>query len=345
MPTIQTNPMSKLYGRLSKLGVPKTFVRSTLLPPWWEDAAATSAAGYAEALSYVSKRLGVPLTVLRGEADPSIPVHASRVKFKLVKGSDEKDMVVARNLAAQVARHVATASRTPFQGLLSAAGMREAILSSGSPCVSFETLVDYLWSCGVPVVHVDHFPPTARKMQGMTANVEGRPVVIISKNQKQGAWLLFIAGHEAGHASLGHVEQGQVLIDEKIVNDDTVVDAEEKAANAFAVELLCGDEATRFVAPKFLPNAKALAAEARELGKKLKVDPGHVVLNYGKSMTEERGKSFFPVAQAAIKELDPAADAVGFLHARLISNIDLSRLSDENADFVRVMTGIPRDDA
>jgi len=63
----QTNPMKELYGRLSDLGVPKKYVRSALLPSWWDDAAAKTPAGYAEALTYVSKRLGVSMDVLRGK--------------------------------------------------------------------------------------------------------------------------------------------------------------------------------------------------------------------------------------------------------------------------------------
>ena len=346
MPAVQTNPIKELYGRLDKLGVPKKFVRSTLLPSWWDDSAAKTPAGYAEALTYVSKRLGVSLDVLRGKVEsPSLSIHPSRVKFKLTKGSDEKELVIARNLAAQVARQAAIATTVPFGGLPQPSKIREAILASGRPWVSFEALVDYLWAAGVPVLHVDRFPPGAKKMQGMTANVEGRPVVIVSKNNKQGAWLLFIVAHETGHAVLGHVESGEVLVDERIVNDDTVVDAEEKAANAAGVEILCGDPAAKFVAPKFLPNAHELAAEAKKLGVRLKVDPGHIALNYGNSMTEARGSSFFPVAQAAAKELDPNADAVGFLRARMLENLDLSRLSDENAEFVRLMTGVPDDDA
>lgn len=344
MAATQTNPMKELYGRLGELGVPKRFVRSTLLPSWWDDAAAKTPAGYAEALTYVSKRLGVSMDVLRGNTErAALSSPPSRVKFKLTKGSDEKELVIARNLAAQVARHVALATKVAFRGLPEPSKIREEILASGRPWVSFEALVDFLWAAGVPVLHVDCFPPGAKKMHGMTANVGGRPVVIVSKNHKQGAWLLFIVAHETGHAVLGHVADGQVLVDERVVNDETVVDAEEKAANAAGVEILCGHATTKFVARRFLPNARELAAEAKSLGTKLHVDPGHVVLNYGNSMTEAHGSSFFPVAQAAIKELDPNADAVGFLRARMLANVDLSSLSDENAEFVRVMTGVPED--
>ncbi len=347
MAATQTNPMKQLYGRLRELGVPRNFVRATLLPSWWDDNAAVTPAGYAEALSYVSKRLGFSFETLRSEPGAgTVPVVAqsSRVKFKLAKGTDAKDMTIARNLGAQVARQIALACRVPYKPLPPAAEIRAEILGRGAPWVSFENLVDYLWSRGVPVIHVDKFPPHTRKMQGMAANVGGRPVIVISKRQKAGAWLLFIIAHEAGHVSLRHVdEDGQILIDEKVENDDTVVDAEEKAANAWASKLLCGDEKLKFHAPKFLPKAKQLAQEARVHGKNFKVDPGHVVLNYGNSMTDKHGESFFAVANAAIKELDPHADAVGHLRSRMLANADLAALSDENAEFVQVMTGTSHD--
>lgn len=60
-----TNPMEGLYARLRKRGMSESFVRSVGLPDWWDDEAAMTPAGYAEALGYISSRLGIPMGVLR----------------------------------------------------------------------------------------------------------------------------------------------------------------------------------------------------------------------------------------------------------------------------------------
>ena len=53
------------------------------------------------------------------------------------------------------------------------------------------------------------------------------------------------------------------------------------------------------------PNAIQLAECAKFIGKEMRIDPGHLVLNYAHAM----GERFWPVAIAALKLLEPKRDA------------------------------------
>jgi hypothetical protein len=335
--TISPN-MKALYGRLSKLGFPKPYVRSTILPPWWDDEAGASEAGFTEALMLVSRHIGVDLSDLQASAE--LPTLGRRVpaKFKKAKGVSTDAVAVARSLATQVACFVSSAMSAPVAMPPSAAELREAILDSGEPWVALGSLVDACWARGIPVLHVSNFPRAARKMDGLAARIGGRPIIIISKEQKQPAWLLFILAHELGHIASGHVDADQVWVDEKVDADDA--DDDEREANRYAVELLTGSPVLGFVAEGRWPNARQLAEAAQEIGRAQQVDPGHVVLNYGKTM----GPTFFAVANAALSHLYPNADAVAVLREKMADKLDWSALTEEGAEFVARMTGLDADD-
>lgn len=73
-----------------------------------------------------------------------------------------------------------------------------------------------------------------------------------------------------------------MLIDEKI-NEDDVENPQEIEANAYAIELLNGRPDAAFHSNGWI-SAEVLASEALRIGRHNKVDPGHVALNYAKTM-------------------------------------------------------------
>jgi hypothetical protein len=138
---------------------------------------------------------------------------------------------------------------------------------------------------------------------------------------------LFILAHELGHIVRGHVNSDGVLIDEQIDRNST--DAEEKAANAFALELLTGNPESRVfsVGPVC---ARALAKVAHQAGVHEQIDPGHIVLNYAYQM----GNDYFAVANAALKLLELHADAVGLVRSRMMAHLDKTKLSEDTYEFI-----------
>jgi hypothetical protein len=161
----------------------------------------------------------------------------------------------------------------------------------------------------------------------MAVKVRGRPIVVLCKKTKAPAWLLFILAHELGHIVLGHIPDDGVLIDENV--DTNERDDEEMAANAFALELLTGKREANFRAGGRWPNAEMLVHFAKEYGRELKIDPGHIILNYAHTM----GKEFFPVANAALGKLG-SPDAMGVVRRKLAQHLDWSRLPEDSSEFL-----------
>jgi hypothetical protein len=109
---------------------------------------------------------------------------------------------------------------------------------------------------------------------------------------------------------------------------------EENEANDFALELLTGHARYNVQAFGRWPNAAQLAERAREVGTVRHIDPGHVVLNYAHMMRAE----FWGVASAALKLLEPKANAQALVRSSLAANLDWSALPEESCEFLMRVT-------
>jgi hypothetical protein len=72
-------------------------------------------------------------------------------------------------------------------------------------------------------------------------------------------------------------------------------------------------------------------------------DPTHIVLNYAHSMSATGGQ-FWGVANAALKILEPNANAPAMVRRALDEYLDWSALPGDSSEFVARMTKIGADD-
>jgi hypothetical protein len=332
MPVDSTNPMADLYRRLGAVGLTKPMVHRYILPDWWNDQVAKNPAGYAEGISFISRHLGLDLASLRDSGRLITYRESGICKFKKSKNATEDQLQMARSLATRVAHLVNAATPESCAPLpASATQMRQEILGQGHPWVSLRNLVDYCWSLGVPVVHLTSFLKSKRP-DGLAVRVRGRPIVVLCKKVRATAWLLFILAHELGHIALGHIPEDGALVDENVNTNEP--DTEEDEANSFAIELLTGTKDCSFHSASRWPNAQRLAKRALEIGRELKIDPGHVVLNYAHTM----GGEFFPVANAALSLLEPKKEALGIVRQKLAEHLDWSSLPEDSSEFLMRVT-------
>jgi Zn-dependent peptidase ImmA (M78 family) len=271
----------------------------------------------------------VDISSLQQNSRTIVPQRVGPTKFKLTKSATAEELRWAQSIALRAAQIAGYAMTRPVTPLEAAARIRQNILQQGAPWVSLETLLDHCWSVGIPVLHVAQFPRGARKMDGLAAIVNGRPVVALCRNSKYSAWLLFILAHELGHIARGHLQVNGVLLDEKVEATDR--DHEEQEANQYAIELLTGDSNIRFTAQSWLA-ADRLAPAARSVGQSTKVDPGVVTLNYA------WGAKFYPVAMKALAAIEPAADAPGVVRAKMQQHLDWERLPEDSREFLLGVT-------
>lgn len=332
------NPMTHLYSRLSEIGFPKKYIRDVVLPSWWDDRAAESTAGFAEALLIIARRLGLDYGSLRSNEGSVKLAARPLVKFKTAARTTSSDECeIAASVSMQAARFAALGAPVPVMTpLKNAAAIRDHI-KNDRPCVDLEGLLDYCWSVGIVVLHISALPPKAKRLHGLAVNADGRHVVVVCDGRTAPAYHLFVLAHELGHLTLGHVGEGGVLVDNTINAagfNDASSDKEEVDANHFALELITGRADFRVQAVDRWPNAPTLAAEAKRIGREKGIDPGHVVLNYAHTM----GGSFFGVANAALKIIGTTTDAASLQRRKLAEKLDWSELPPDAAEFVARVT-------
>ena len=291
------------------------------LPTWWDDSLWDNPASRSVDHMYLLRHLGVDIVSLQNPSAPLRLKDFGVCKFKKQSGTTEDELLLARVIATRAAQFSVAATVRPYRPIPSAADIRATILEQ-APCVGFTQLLDYCWDAGVPVLHANNFPSNVKKPIGFTLRVKERPAVVLCSDQSQPAWQLFILAHELGHLHHGHVPENGALLDEDVGENEQ--DNEEVQADKYAIELIAGQSRVNIQTSARWPNAKSLAANALDYGRRKQVDPGHLVLNYAYGM----GGSFWGVANAALKLLDPNPGAVETIGEKFETNLDWERLSE-----------------
>lgn len=319
-----------LYERLEQAGLDRKFVRKVLLPDWWDDAIAQHPTGYAEARLRIARALGVSLSQLDSGDLLKSALDETRLRCKTRRGTEPYSIRWTIALAHSAAELASRATPTPYQPLPEIAHqIRDAILQD-QPWVSLGNLLAYCWNHGVPVIPLRHKPRKSKKIDGLVVRVDERPVIVLACGYRYSARLLFIVAHELGHWLSGHLSDEPILAEESITREGK--NQEEAEANWFAVELLTGKPDKAYWAPRSLTAAQ-LAEGARMAGRRDKVDPGVVALNYAWN------QGTWEVGMGALKILEPEPKGMLLLQQRMLESLEWSRLHEEDAQLLLRLTG------
>ena len=326
------NPMRSIYTKLSNTGYKKSFVQS-LLPEWWDDDIATSPSGIQHASLVLGKLLSVrPETLWSEQVSIALSIPSER-KFKHRAGTNENALDIACAIAYSAARLALRAFTHEYRPelIVDAAQLRSKIVSQNT-WVGLAEILKYCTEIGIPILYLSHFPSGTKKMDGLAFEVDGRPVIALTVSKKHG-YLAFDLAHELGHIALGHVTGNKCVIDQKI--DRESEDEDEKSANRFALELLTGTPDCKIVPTGRNLNGQELAAAALRYGTNNKVDPLHVILNYGYA-TGHWGSANIALSKLAGNEPDDQT----LVNSILFSNIDSEHLSDDDLITLKKFSGI-----
>ncbi|WP_072619874.1 ImmA/IrrE family metallo-endopeptidase [Spirulina major] len=315
---------SDIVTQLKSLGLSKSFIERVAFPSWWRGDFENDAEAQFKLLTALAKRLRLEINV-QGSLDLSLSfLLIPAAKFKLQKKQEKPELF--SYLASSVANIVLGAVDLPYLPIpANPSVIRKSILQKGS-CVSLESLLDFCWSCGLPVIQFDLSTLFGKGNNGLTKSdglvfmTDNRPTIIIGSSHKYSAWLLFILAHELGHIACSHLQEG-ILSDESFKGG--VNDEEEEEANQFATQLLFGDFSPRWARTL---NQKTLFNKAQRLGKEQNLDPGALILNYG-WQTGNWG-----CAMAALKRLEPNANAPTQINAYYQSH--LINLDDDSREYL-----------
>jgi hypothetical protein len=332
MDMVKERPHVAVMRRLARLGFPRTYVKQAL-PEWWEDCLWGRESGFAQGAMILSRNLGLDLVSFCSTSGEVKFEHLSQPKFKRTSRGATRDVSVAQAVSYRVAVIAAAATRRPFRPFPPFPGRirRDVIEHGGAANVNLNRLLDYCWDSGIPVVHVNEVPTGARKFDGMTALIDGRPVIVLANNHAFAAWQVFILAHELGHVAMTDLSEAAFLVDADM--QVKAKDKEEEEADAFAAELLMGNSKLHYTA-RYRLNGTALAEAARRAGGSSMIDPGVVALNYGYH------NDMMPAAMNALKLLEPHPDALELIREKMARNLDPGLIDEHSYRWLTHLTRI-----
>lgn len=168
--------MRDLGVRLADKAFDWSFVRSFVLPEWWEDELADTEANRALAEGYISKQLGFNMKELRDRhQSPSAPKMPD-VRFKRYKNQVDDRVRAAALVDLQGASMVTRAvdERLPtYSGPIATKEIRATILR-GSTYVDPASLLGFRWKTGIAILQLAHTPAKSKRFDGMAASVRAQ---------------------------------------------------------------------------------------------------------------------------------------------------------------------------
>ena len=325
--------MADLYRRLKKVGYGPNFVRSIVLPDWWEDCCADVPFNRGLAELAISRHLAIPLASLRNTTDELSPAPVAGVRLKTATIGTRVAQVqpaiqVARRFASQLVR--ACQDLPQYAGPMTAEETRKQLLSDGDGAVDLNRLLRFCWDRGIIVAHLQHLPAGDgfRKFDGLVLFIDDRPCILLAEKHDAPAKLAFHLAHELGHLFQGHIKPGQAICDdniERIINDE-----EETEADRFAMEILTG-RPDPYLRPVYGRTAEKLAQAAIRIGAKNQADPGLVALIYGRCADR------WGVANKALQVMNANTGAQRLIREQLAAQVDLEQLGDSDRRFVEAL--------
>lgn len=326
----------ELKLRLRGLGLSDRAI-SAAWPRWWSDDAEASASARAELRFGLARRLGLdPTSLLDDREEPRFVWHEA-ARFKHLSGESEQERAGITSFGRALASVLVSAAPRPSGSIAgtTARTLRQAVLAE-RPFVALGDLVSLAWAVGIPVVHLRVFPWRQKRMAAMTARVRERWAIMLGKDSSYPATIAFYLAHELGHIALEHVGTDEQIVDlEEEVPALAEDDDEERAADAFALELLTGEPR-----PTVLPtgpgrvHGRALAHAALQSAEGLEIEPGTLALAFGYSTGDWR------TANAALSQIYGSRQPVWIdINAIAWQQLDLDELTPDALDFVNAVLG------
>lgn len=329
-----TESICNIYSAFKEHGLKSNQVKS-LLPSWWNDKIAETPAGLQQAKIIIAKALNLKLIEFLDNPAKIVFDLPNQKSFKLRKGTSEDDVTLAIAIARSVSKLTLSNfdKKQPSPKIESALNIRTKILGSGKSWVDLDSLLDYCWSIGIPVIHLNS-PLMKKKMDGVAMYTKGLPTIVLSSQKKNG-YLLFHLAHEMGHFYYGHLNSStnDARVDKAIGRDKNNLDKIEQAADLYALDLLAGDQCklnlSRFCKPE------ALAELAISFGLEHKIDPTHVLLN------SAHNGNFWPLCTNTLKILGSRSSEIDqeVIARHLFNNIS-PETKEDDLELLRKLVGI-----
>ena len=324
-----------LRTRLRRTGLGKPIIDAAW-PTWWTDAAEASVSAQTELRFSLARKLGLDPGSLLEETDEPRFLWRDTARFKNLSIEDASERaalasfgtVLATLLIKAAPDHCPLTNPTPSH-------IRHLLLASHGRYVRLVDILAFCWSVGIPVVQLRVFPLTRKRMAAMAVSVGGRTAILLARDSEYPPQSIFFLAHEIAHVALQHIGTDSVLVD---FNRDPLPsrDDEENQADAFALEMLTGQQRPTILPSQDRYTARELARVALDVAPDLRIEPGTLALCFGYSTAD------WPTAQAAMRWIYDSPKPVWKEVNRLAMNQLVSdRISDDSATFLAAVLGNP----
>jgi IrrE N-terminal-like domain len=334
-----TDSASDLRKRLNEFGLSDAAIEA-VWPQWWSDAAEESTSARTELRFGVARRLGIdPSSLVDKDASPRF-LWSSQARFKNLAGESKLEREGISSFGRAVAKTLLSGTPVPESIIStdnSALALRQMLLGlERSPFVGLADLLALSWGIGVPVAYLRVFPWDRKRMAAMAVRQRDRSAILLARDSHYPAWVAFWLAHELGHLFLSHLRDEEVIVDLDEGAPPLGGDDEEDAADAFALQLLTGEERPVVLADPegAKPSAAGLAKVVSERGPELGIEPGTLALCYGFT-TKEWG-----IANGALGVLYRNARPVWDQINRLaLSQLEITTLPSDSTAFLSAILG------
>ena len=322
---------SSLRTRLRSAGLTARVVDAAW-PAWWSSAAEESPSAVAELKFTLARQLGLSPSSLLRDGEPEF-LWRDETKFKNLGTTSEREASILASFSVSVGRCAFTAMPVEAENLLPAtAGELRSALLRRWEAIGLRELLTACWSFAIPVLQLRVFPLQHKRMHAVTARLGHRHAILVGHESKFPAQVSYWVAHELGHIASGHVGDATALMDVEDPLRQHDKDAEERAADTYALELLTGRPEPVVEAGTSSYNATELANAARNAGAAERVDPGVIALCLGHS--EQTWEQVF----GALKILGEV-DVGAYINEVARTQLDWSALPLDSQGFLDTILG------
>lgn len=331
------DPIQNLSIRLKELDKNLSKNLKKYIPDWWDDELVKSESAVQQVLISLARFANLDIQTVLDNTTP-LQFKDCVCNYKHATNKEQYELKPATALIASVSKIAHQVNIKKYKSISDALAIRTKLLDD-NPCVNFEALINFCWNQGIPVLYLPELP-TSKKMDAVVVDVDGQPVISITKKCRYESEFLFLLAHEMGHIFHQHLKFGQLLVDEKIDDNLADLDEQEKQANLFAVRLLTERDSGFHSNGKWLKSEK-LAEDAKSLGEQLKIDTGHIILNWAHTETRKaKNSNLWGIAYRALNITYPHSEWQKTIHELFLTNIDESEAQGDQLDYLYKLMNI-----
>ena len=329
-------------------GTGSLFFRHTLAPEWWSKEMAGDSSLTFSMAYVVAQRLGVPLMPLVEGGDVTPDEMTPCMAYKKRSKDNESALDRTGAFLFQLAKTTLCGIDKQDDMPCTPEKMRDKLLD-GYRKVDFQSLLDYCWSLGIPVLSISkHIPNSGshwHRPQAAVFKHDGKYCIFILEKSQFNAKPLFLLAHELGHIVAGHLNGDGCHLDDKVEFGEA--EDHEGEANAFALKLLSGDYCFE---PCRQSYSKGIADWAIATGREHNVNPGHLILRdvFAKSQGRDKAtkKRTNAIGTAALKLINQTddTDPQRLVLIKEYENLQEDNYKDEAYEYITRGTGLILDE-